>query len=733
MGKVHAQNQPCATDEMYRKYKVQYPEIALYEAALNKEIAERLKVNTLPGKFFKNTSSSDTAWFDIPVVVHIIHDYNDEYLPDDSAYHLINTLNRIYSLSYDTSGVIAPFKKYVGKAFIRFHLATRDPLGNPTTGITRHYTYLTYGGDDQAKFDQWSPSNYYNIWFENKIGAGVANGEVLAYSVFPSQAAAYPYSDGVIGGYQFINFENTIPHETGHYFNLLHTWNSSGQDCGRACGDDDVDDTPPTKGHPSICPLYDTVCANNYFKVYPSLVNGADSLVDYPDTTNVQNIMDYSSCTLMFTAGQVARMRAALESNTGNRDNLWTSSNLTITGALAPRPDLPPVADFSVQNYVGTTSATSAVRYFQCTGKNFFFRNQSWGDTITGLEWTFSNGANVPSSTSMTPVSVNFSTPGWVRVKLAATGNGTGTTSITKDSAVYVADPTGMNPIGYYQEFSPSGDLNKWPVFNYYKNNFHWEVVNNNGYYDKNCIRYTAFDTRSFPSTAIGSPKGDFDDFYTPAFDLSTMATGNCNLNFMYSGATRTSSSLYMTDTLEIDYSTNCANTWNVLKKLTKAQLSNQGSSSIEFAPLAQSEWSLQSIDIPASVRGSAVFFRFRYKPGGEDIYGLPTGNDFYMDRINISNQPLGLNTLASNNNSIALVPNPTSGAAYIVINEAGNTVANIVVTDITGKVVYTTHHQLNGNTSKIEIPGNSIAAKGMYLVQVTTDTQNHTEKLVVY
>jgi len=733
LGEAKAQKQPCATDEVYRRYKQQYPEIEKYEAALNKEIAARLKVNTIPGKFLRTTAATDTTWFDIPVVVHIIHDYNSEYLPDDSIYHLINTLNTVYALQNDTSSVIAPFKKYVGKAYIRFHLATKDPVGNPTKGITRHYSYLTYGGDDMAKFDQWSPTNYYNIWFENKIGEAVVGGEVLAYATFPSSAAAYPYSDGVIGGYQFINFENTIPHETGHYFNLYHTWNSSGQACGAACGDDEVDDTPPTKGHPSTCPLYDSVCANGYFKVYPSTVPGVDSLVDYPDTTNVQNIMDYSSCTVMFTEGQVARMRAALRSSVGGRNNLWTDTNLYSTGALNAIPDLAPVADFSVQNSTVFTSATSAVRYFQCTGKSFYFKDQSWGDTVTSLQWTFSNGASTPSSGSMAPVAVSFSTPGWVSVKLAATGNNTGVSTITKDSAVYVADPTGIAPIGYYQEFDPNGDMTKWPIFNYYKNSFKWETVNNNGYYDKNCVRYTSYDNRSFPVTAIGTPKGDFDDLYTPAFDLSTMTTGNCNLNFMYSGATRTNNSFYMTDTLEIDYSPNCGTSWNVLKKLTKADIATQGMYATEFAPQSQSEWKLQSINIPASARTSAVFFRFRYKPGGEDIFGRPTGNDFYMDRININNQPLGLNTLASANNNVVLVPNPTSNAAYIVINESSNALAKIVVTDITGKTVYTTKQQLQGNTTRVEIPAVAISVKGMYLVQVITEEQNHTEKLVVY
>ncbi len=39
---------------------------------------------------------------------------------------------------------------------------------------------------------------------------------------------------------------------------------------------------------------------------------------------NVQNFMEYSYCSNMFTMGQTARMRAALNSSVGQRDILWS-------------------------------------------------------------------------------------------------------------------------------------------------------------------------------------------------------------------------------------------------------------------------------------------------------------------------------------------------------------------------------------------------------------------------
>ena len=47
---------------------------------------------------------------------------------------------------------------------------------------------------------------------------------------------------------------------------------------------------------------------------------------------NVENYMDYSYCSKMFTEGQKTKMRAALNVIITGRKNLWTTSNLNLTG-----------------------------------------------------------------------------------------------------------------------------------------------------------------------------------------------------------------------------------------------------------------------------------------------------------------------------------------------------------------------------------------------------------------
>src|SRR5690606_17915584 len=110
--------------------------------------------------------------------------------------------------------------------------------------------------------------------------------------------------------------------------------------------------------------------------------------------------------------------------------------------------------------------------------------------------------------------------------------------------------------------------------------------------------------------------------------------------------------------------------------------------------------------------------FRFRFKPGlgfryfpgvGEQpLYS--SGNNVYIDNIRFTPYPASVGTLPTGNSDIAVVPNPTSGDAYVVIKDAGNTVANIVVTDITGKVVYTASSKIPGKESRIAIPHTAIS-----------------------
>ena len=753
------QKAPCATDEVRKKLIASHPEILKLEEDFNRQVATGLgKIDFSKVAKTTDTTLPDDFWYDIPIVVHVIHDYGQEWLSDDVIFQDLVQWNIVYAKqNADTADVIAPFKKWIGNPHIRLHLATKDRFGNPTKGITRHRSYLTYGDNDQAKLDDWPNTSYVNIWF---VAALSATGGIspAAYAYFPSTGEALPFWDGVICLSSYAVTDKTINHEMGHVMSLLHVWGNNNNATEGTCADggtDYVDDTPPTIGHLDCTNVNDTECATGYYVIYPSVNNpGTDSLVDYPDTTNVQNIMDYSYCSKMFTKGQVVRMHQALWSSTASRNNLYSPFNLSITGALDPMPDLEPIPEFAATN--SSSSISAPPMYFVGTSNHpnakIKFINKSWNDTVSFVHWQFSNGAAIADTTIHgtvnNAVTNKFSQPGWLTVTMTVTdtsgqsvGRANNQTTTTFPNTVFVADSTGTDGNGYYQEFNPSGDVAKWPTFNYYNNEFKWTIDSTHGYWDHYCMKYTGFDTRIDPVDNVynftGSPGGDFDDLFSIPMDLSSFADGApCYLNFMYSGASRSTNTLDVNDSMLIQSSVDGGNTWTTISTMKKNTLENKGSLSLAYAPSTPEDWAPMAISLPQdgrNLRGGYTVFRFRYFPGNSAESGLSSGNNFYLDRINFSSFPAEVNNVMPVDMQVTVVPNPTQGNAYVVVNNKNATSAKVIVSDLTGKVVFETTQALGSTGAKIEIPQSTILTKGMYLVQTVTGNNTNTNKLVVY
>ena len=723
-----AQNH-CETDAVNNQAVKKYPIIKDIEKQLDQQMNSYIKA--LSKKQFAKTTA-DTVLY-VPIVFHVIHTYGTEYVSDNDIYKCVADVNKMYNKqNADTTAVIAPFKKWIGNANIKFVFPTKDPQGNPTNGITRRFSFMSTNAGDLAKFDQWAPDSYMNIWIINKFSSDHASAAAYAYKPATAAIPYFAFYDGVITVANYLNADNTISHELGHELNLDHTFgntNGNGTQSGiwftNTCGDDGVDDTPPTKGYNTTgCiagALYDTTCARGYSKVYVRPSTGAlDSLVDYPDTCNAQNVMDYTYCSKMFTIGQTVRMRAALNSSTASRNNLISSSNLSKTGALAPRVDLKPIADFSQSTYFVCKTGVPL-------GTGVTFRDRSWRDTVTAWNWNFSNGASVATATTAT-VANSFSQTGWVTASLVATSNA-GSDTITKKQ-VYVADPAGNQAIGYFQEFS-GADVAQYPMFNYFNNDWKWELANV-GYYDNKCIRYHNYDTRSGTAgLALNTPEGDYDDFFTTAFDLSSTPVGSpLNLNFFSSGAFRSANFDDMNDTLEIAYSATCGTNFTTIKKISKADIATVGTRSEFFVPQWQGDWKLNSIDL-GNVRNNSVFFRFRYRPGVFSTFNFGSGNNFYLDRIYVSNMPLGVNTVELREKGMTISPNPTLGNSFISIDGVNNQEVGVQIFDVTGKLVYEAKEFVFDATTKVQIPADALASKGMYIVHVLTNDKTLVQKLI--
>jgi hypothetical protein len=712
---------PCSTDDHYHQLLQQYPQLAEYEKQFNDQMNQKVAKRTM--------AVADTTTYDVPLVVHVIHDYGAENIADDAIYDAAAHWAQVYmKQNADTALVISPFIPYIGNPNIRLHLATIDPNGKPTKGIVRTQSYLTNKADDQAKYNAWPNNKYINIWLIGTFGASSSG--AAAYAYYPSSGAYMPYYDGVISLYNYINVQKTIPHELGHVLNLEHTWGSTNNPA-VACGDDGVDDTPPTMGHMPGCSaaaLYDVTCATGYSVTYTTSRGTHDSVVHYPDTVNSQNIMDYTYCELMFTKGQVQRMRTALTATTAGRSNLITPSNLAATGALEPMPDLPPVADYIVNQATGAGAITDTRSYFLTFNNagSFVFRNASWNDTVSDVHWTFSNGASTPTSTSMGIITNHFSQPGWVTVSLVANSNA-GSDTLTNTHAVYAADTAVAGGPGYSQQFANAPDISNWPMFNYYNNQFKWDLYSGAGLGDNSCLRYRSFDTSG---RIFGTPVGDYDDIFTPAFNLAGI-TDSLYLNFFTSGALTTSGlggwTTAVNDSLQIEASISGGARWTRLAVVGGTDLANNGNHSAEFVPASTSQWKPRAVSIPATFRTKNTFFRFRYFPGN-------TGNNLYLDNFYFYGFPAGVKEVLNSPDPVNIFPNPATNGCNLVFKTGSDGMVTYTIRDLAGKTVYQAQKTFAPNSIQQEAISRSLTpAAGMYFVTVTIEGVSMVQKLVVY
>jgi hypothetical protein len=310
----NAQSKKCATMNILEKRMQQDP--SLRQRMEESEIQTQKLISTNP--HLKRTAQVIT----IPVVVHVIWNDSIQNVSDEQIQSQLDVLNQDFRfLNADTLNSTHPFRDRAVDAQIEFCLATRDPNGELTTGITRTQTSVV-GWDpndaDNIKSsvnggkDNWDPTQYLNIYVVK------LDSLTLGFATFPEDIITSPNLDGVVIRYEVFgtkgtagsgNFENntggrTGTHEVGHWLNLRHIW---GDD---ECGDDFVSDTEKAEAANYDCPTFPHKASNKC-----GTGNNGEMYMNYMDYVD-------DKCMNMFTIGQSERMTAAL---TGPRSGLLTS------------------------------------------------------------------------------------------------------------------------------------------------------------------------------------------------------------------------------------------------------------------------------------------------------------------------------------------------------------------------------------------------------------------------
>ncbi len=302
-----------------------------------------------------NVAKSNDEYI-IPVVFHIVYNTQRQNLHDSIILSQLDVLNKDFNAQNADVGNLRPiFQPYRGNPKIRFRLATIDPSGNPTTGITRTQTSIqTFSNSNiNADFDlfervkktatggkdAWNTQRYLNIWVCDMSfhGMGMEIPFLLGYASPPLGLSNWPQDempdliDGVVLQFQSVGSNNpdgsidvlgtrmdfygrTATHEVGHYLGLRHIWGDG--DCSAHDGIDDTPNSDEDSGQE--CDKTKNKCVDN--------IDG----VDLPDL--VENFMDYSAedCMNMFTKGQTNFMRQVLENERYDlvHDNLASISNI---------------------------------------------------------------------------------------------------------------------------------------------------------------------------------------------------------------------------------------------------------------------------------------------------------------------------------------------------------------------------------------------------------------------
>ncbi len=669
----------CGTDEMVRKSLEANPQLVqeyLQEQARLAQIDRLAYPNN-----YKDENRAAAVIYTIPIVFHVINEGGAENISDAQIFDEVRILNRDYAkLNPDTANIVASFRSIAANVQIQFALAQKDPNGNCTNGIDRVTSTLTNAATDNSKLDNWPQAKYLNVWTVKTIGtAGVAGYAYLPGTAFPSSVDGVLILSSYIGsiGTGSVATSRALTHEIGHFLNLEHTWGNTNNP-GVACGDDQVSDTPVTIGH-TTCNLTDAGCT-------PPIIE------------NVQNYMEYSYCSNMFTAGQKTRMRSAITSATASRSSLWTASNLFATGITAP-------AVLCQANFETNNTSNNVL----CQGDSIKFTDLSWNGHPTSWSWTFQGGTPA-TSTDSTP-SVTYNTPGLYNVGLSVS-NTSGTVSTSKTSYIRVNPSTAMYNNTFYSEgFETSAIPNTdWQVNNILPGGNTWVQTS----------AASSSGTKSAMITNSTAQSGNVDELISPSINMASIAGTNPALTFKVAYAQVISTNA---DKLTIYVSTTCGKTWTIKKAIAGATLATAPLNTGNFVPTS-SQWVTQSVNLSSYVSSPDLFFKFVFTSNG--------GNNIYIDDINISGSPSGVDEL-TNNLNFNVFPNPAEEITNINFNLINKEKVSLKVFDVVGREITSVYNgELAAGEHQYVLNNSSNLSAGVYFVTLNIGGQNFSKKLIV-
>ena len=686
----------CITNQVMNDYLSKNPEVkarlAAQDAILEKQDAEAFKTGykIQPSvEKTNNPNSTQATVYYIPIVFHILHQGGTENITDVQVNDAVRILNRDYrKLNPDTTITISQFKGIAADISIEFRLATKDPNGNCTNGIVHNVdpntvwtsgvaSYYAYTGTTAGK---WNPTKYLNVYVVKSI-----NGTAAGYTYLPGTFASGDQRDVIVILSTYIGSIGTgqayssraLTHEIGHWLNLQHPWGSTNNP-GVSCGNDGVTDTPITEGSNLTCNTALAFCTAGVIE-------------------NVQNYMDYSYCSTMFTAGQSTRMRTSIVSATAGRSNVITTTNQQATGILTYYQVCVPNANFHASTRLA------------CTGATVTFSDSSANAHVTTWHWSFPGGTMVGTSTvndSMPQVS--YAAPGTYAVSYTASTTA-GSNSITKTSYITI-----QTSVASHTAFSEGFETTTLPGtdWNISSPGLNWAITST----------AAATGVKSAMINNFSNSAGNYSILESNVFDVSGMASPALSFKMTYKQQVSTNN-----DKLQVFSSTDCGNSWQSRFSRNGAGLANATPPSTSpYVPIS-TQFTTYTVNINGIAGSANVRFKWEFFA---DVAGQ--GNNLYIDDINLHDASVGINSVESQL-GLAIYPNPSSGNVSIDFNLSEKHTIAVTVTDLLGRTIESVAaKQYSAGEIKLNIAEKTSYQQGVYLVNINVDGNIISKKIII-
>jgi len=212
------------------------------------------------------------------------------------------------------------------------------------------------------------------------------------------------------------------------------------------------------------------------------------------------------------------------------------------------------------------------------------------------------------------------------------------------------------------------------------------------------------------------------DSWITPSINLTNYASPVLTFRVAYARK----------DTTKVDYlrvyvSTNCGRSWTIRKTYSGSTLATTANVSGSFTPTSTSQWglfTLSGITMNLVANKPNVRIKFQFTSGGD--------NNIYMDDINLTATPTGIDEEKIEALNFDVFPNPVNDVFNISFDLPSSDKTELKVTDMLGREVKTVvKNQLSAGAHQYILNAQDFS-KGIYLVSLKAGELLTVKKLVI-